>query len=191
MRLVTLASLLGACLAPGLALAQAPGGQPGQQQMPPASPAQGADEVVGLFTETCVRYAGNPGALRSWLAQQQAPQMPDQMKSFFLGGRQGMVYDVSYQSVRLALVSGDDNTCSAYAEVADPNQVVSDLQQAMQEGGAVMMLQGQHPDQRDASLAHHDYMATINNTRWLVLVTTASLPGPGKLQAVLTLRPAV
>ena len=194
MHRATLASLAACCLLPGLALAQQPPAGQAPQGAPPATaqadPAEGANEVVGLFAQTCLKYAGNAAALRSWLVQQQAPEMPAEMRSFFLGPRQGMVYDVSYQADRLALVSADDGSCSAYAEVADPAQTVQNLQQAMQEGQVPLTVQGDHPDQRDPSLQHRDYRATLAGRPYLVLVTTTAAAASGKVQAVITLRPA-
>jgi hypothetical protein len=189
MRLVTLASLAATCLLPGLALAQQPAPAQGTQQQPPTSPAEGAAEVVGLFGQTCVHYAGNAAALRSWLTQEHAPQMPAELATYFLAGRRGQVYDVSTQNARLALVSADDNTCSAYVDVADPATVVQDVETAMKQANLQFAMQGDHPDQQDPSLHHRDYRLTLNGAPWLVLVTTASAATPGKPQAVLTLHP--
>lgn len=190
MRLVTLASLA-ACLLPGAALAQpaAPAGQPPAAQAA-TTPSEGAAEVVGLFGATCVHYAGNAAGLRGWLTQEHAPEMPAELRSFFLAGRQGQVYDVSSQSARLALVSADDNTCSVYADIADPALVQRGLESAMQQAQLQFTTQGDHPDQQDPTLRHRDYSVTLNGRPWLVLVTTTTAPSAGKPQADLTLRPA-
>ena len=187
MRLVTLASLAAACLAPGLALAQQPAGQAGAQQV--TNPTEGAAEVVGLFGQTCVHYAGSAAALRAWLTQESAPQMPAELAAYFLAGRQGQVFDVSTQNARLALVSGNDNTCSAYVDAADPNAVVQNIETAMKQGNVQFALQGDHPDQQDPSLHHRDYRVTLAGQPWLILVTTANAAAQGKPQAVLTLHP--
>ncbi len=199
MRRLIVASLAATCLLPLAAHAQQPGyqqpgipqsgamAQGGAQQ---SEPADGADQVVGLFLQTCLHYAGNAPGLRSWLAQERAPQMAQQMQSFFLAGRQGTVYDVSSQTVRLALVSADDNSCSAYADTADAGQTIAYLQQAMQQAGIRFTGQAAPPDQRNPSLSHAGYQAMISNRPWAVLVTTSPTPVQNEPQAVLTLRPA-
>ncbi len=193
MRRLTLASLAVACLAPGLAFAQQPAppgppGQPGQDNRP-ADPTEGANEVVGLFVQTCLKYASNPNALRTWLAQQQAPEMPAQMRDFFLQGRRGMVYDVSYRSVRLALVSADDGSCSAYAETADPALTLNDLRQALQEGNVGASEQPSAPDPQHPNLQHVDFRITLNGHPYTVYTVTASAPAQEQVQVALTLRP--
>lgn len=192
MRLVILASFA-ACLLPGLALAQpAQPAAPAQTQaaQAPTTPNEGAAEVVGLFGATCVHYAGNTAGLRSWLTQEHAPEMPAELRTFFLAGRQGQVYDVSSQSARLALVSADDNTCSVYVDVADPAVVTRDLESAMREAQLQFTTQGDRPDAQDPTLHHRDYSVMLSGRPWLVLVTTGAAPATGKPQAVLTLRPA-
>ena len=95
-----------------------PAGQPGGAAgaPPPAGPVSGADQVVGLFGATCLHYAGDVPGLRAFLQQQGAPAMPQQAKDAFLAGRPGQVFDVSYQTQKLALVSIDDGSCEAVAD---------------------------------------------------------------------------
>lgn len=188
MRPLTLASLAVACLLPGLAHAQQPAPPAGQENQP-ADPSEGANEVVGLFVQTCLKYAANPNALRTWLAQQQAPEMPAQMRDYFLAGRKGMVYDVSYRAIRLALASADDGSCSAYAETADPGLTLSDLRQALQQGNVAATEQAVPPDTQHPNLQHTNFRVTLEGRPYSVLTTTTPAPQQGQVQVALTLRP--
>jgi hypothetical protein len=165
------------------ALAQA---QPGGNGAPPdQGQATGADQVVGLFGATCLHFAGDVAGLRGFLSQQKAPQMPQQARDAFLAGRRGQAFDVSYQNVRLALVSLDDGGCEAVADQANPAEVLSTLQQAAQENQIVLTPLGGQPDKRGSGIQHSAYSATLAGRMMHVLVSTA----PTAPQAVLTLAP--
>jgi len=140
-----------------------------------------------MFMDTCVHFAGDTAGLRSWLAKQGVPEMPAEPRRSFLGDRRGKVYDTSEENTRLALVSADDGSCSAYAEFADREQLARNLEGALHEANDNFTAQGEHADARDPTLARRDYRATIGTRQWLVLVTTTQ--AQGKLQAALTLRP--
>jgi hypothetical protein len=202
MRRTLYATLVAACLPVTAALAQgvpggapglgvpggapgpgAPGGAPGQGTPAP----NGAQQVVGLFMQSCVHFAGDAQGLRNWLAQQQVPQMQQQISAMFLTGRPGVAYDASVPGERLAVVSANDRSCSAYADMADPAATVATLEAALRQSGISARLQGAPPDQQDPTLQHREYAATIAGHRFLILTTTTT--APNKVQAALTLRP--
>jgi hypothetical protein len=162
----------------GPALAQQAG------QAPPAN-ADGADQVVGLFGAACMQFAGNPTGVRGFLAQQGAPQMPQQARDAFLAGRSGQAFDVSFQNVRLALVSLDDGGCEAVADKADPAAVVATLQAEAKQNGVTLQSLGAQPDKARAGVRHDAYSAIVGGKQMHVLVSTAPTPP----QAVLTLAP--
>jgi hypothetical protein len=151
-----------------------------------AAPDEGADQVVGLFGATCLHFAGDAAALRAFLQQQSAPQMPAAARDAFLAGRPGEVYDVSYQTTRLALVSLNDGGCEAVAEHADPAQVVSLLdQQAQQNGVTLAPLGGQGNVKGRPGVQQTAYGVTLGGRPMHVLVSTAAAAP----QAVLSLVP--
>jgi hypothetical protein len=157
------------------------------QPAPPAAQgtASGADQVVGLFGATCLQYAGNVAGLRSFLAQQKAPQMPPEARDAFLAGRAGQAFDVSYQNVKLALVSFDDGGCEAVADQANAQEVLSTLQQAAQENQVTLTPLGAQPDKQHAGVQHEAFAGTFGGKPMHILVSTA----PSAPQAVLTLAP--
>ena len=165
-----------ALLAAGPALAQP---QPGEQT-------SAADQVVGLFGATCLHFSGDVAAMRGFLVQQGAPQMPVAARDAFLAGRQGQVFDVSYQATKLALVSLDDGGCEAVTEQADARQVLAVLGQAAQENQVVLTPLGAQADPKGRQgVQHTAYGVTLGGKPMHVLVSTA----PSPPQAVLTLIP--
>ena len=145
-----------------------------------------ADQVVGLFGATCLHFAGDTAAMRGWLSQQGAPQMPAAARDAFLAGRQGQVFDVSYQSTKLALVSVDDGGCEAVTEQADPQQVLAVLGQAAQENHVPLTpLGAQANPKAPAGVQQTAYSLTLGGKPMHILVSTAPTPP----QAVLTLVP--
>ncbi len=154
------------------------------QQAPEQTSA--ADQVVGLFGATCLRFSGDVAAMRGWLKQQGAPEMPAAARDAFLAGRQGQVFDVSYQSTKLALVSIDDGGCEAVTEQADPSQVLAVLGRAAQENHVSLTLLGTQTNPKaPAGVQQTAYSLTLGGRPMHILVSTA----PTAPQAVLTLVP--
>ena len=176
MRIALLACLAGLAAAP--ALAQTP---------PPSGGGEdGADQVVGLFGATCLHFAGDVAGTRGFLDQQKAPEMPGAAATAFLAGRPGKVYDVSYKSVKLALISLDNGGCEAVADQADPQQVISVLTQSARENNVALAPLGtQATPKNRPGVQQTAYGLTFAGRTMHVLVSTAAAPP----QAVLTLVP--
>ena len=175
--------VIGACAVSGShALAQAPAETPPQTG---AAAVDGADQVVGLFGAACLQFAGNAQGTRGFLDSQHAPKMPAQARDAFLAGRAGQAYDVSYQTVKLALVSLDDGACEAVVEQAQPAEVLSTLQQAATENKVALTPLSTQADKARQGVQHAAYSLTLGGKAMHVLVST----GQAAPQAVLTLVP--
>ena len=158
------------------------------QQTPPtqATPESGADQVVGLFSATCLHFASDVTGLRSFLTEQHAPQMPATAQEAFLAGRHGQVFDVSYQVIKLALVSLDDGGCEAVAERADGGQVIALLNQASKENQVPLTPLGNAGSAKGRpGVTQTAFSLTLASQPMHILVST-EVPAP---QAVLTLVP--
>jgi hypothetical protein len=157
------------------------------QGAPPMDPsADGADQVVGLFGATCLHFSGDPAATRAFLQEQKAPEMPATAATAFLAGRPGKVYDVSYKTVKLALISLDDGGCEAVADQADPRQVIAVLTQSAREANVTLTPLGtQATPKNRPGVQQAAYGLTFGGKTMHVLVSTAAAPP----QAVLTLVP--
>jgi len=173
--LLVAGAALGAMFAAGAQ--PAPGGA--------APPANGADQVVGLFGATCLQFPGNPQGVRGWLKQQGAPAMPDQARAAFLAGRAGQVFDVSLPGVNLALVSLDDGGCEAVVEKANPAEALNTLQQSARDAHATLTPLGAQSDAGPNGVQHTAYALTVGARTMHVLVATA----PTSPQAVIALAP--
>ncbi|HTR17940.1 MAG TPA: hypothetical protein VMI52_13025 [Acetobacteraceae bacterium] len=166
---------------------QAPAQASGQASAPAATPAQeGATQVAGLFMATCMRFGPDRDGLRGWLAGEHAPDMPDKPRTLFLAGRSGRVYDVSYQTTRLALLSLDDGSCEAVAEFADPDRTADALVSALKGQSITVAAPSEKPDPKHPTLRHRIYAITTGTDRATVVLTTATQGAP---QAIITLLP--
>lgn len=194
------AAVVALLVLPGRALAQASGAAPATQggadsafEAPPddaggaaGAPADaasrqqamqaGADQVVGLFMATCLRYPGDVPGLRGWVTGQGAPAMPRQASDAFLAGRAGQVFDVSYQSTRLALISLEDGGCEAVAEYADPQLVVSYVAEALRQAATPVTLKGDFSDPQHPGVGQRVWEATLAGRQWVLNAVTAAQP---------------
>ncbi len=180
MRTSLLASAALACGLAGHAAAQP---QATQQQ---AISGDGAEQVVGLFSATCLNFGTDVAALRGFLAEQHAPRMPQQAETAFLAGRQGQVFDVSYQTTKLALVSLDDGGCEAVAEHANGARVLSVLNQAAQENNATLTPQPVPPNSKARPGVSQTAYGLLLAGRPVHITVSTEVPAP---EAILTLFP--
>jgi hypothetical protein len=158
---------------------------PASHAQPAAANLDPADQVVGLFSATCLQFGGSPADMRGFLNQQHAPQMPKQATDAFLAGRHGQVFDVSYQTVKLALVSMDDGSCEAVAEKGDATKVLSLLNTAARENQVTLQKLAGQGDKTRPGVQQTAYGLTLGGKPMHILVSTET-PAP---QIVLTLVP--
>jgi hypothetical protein len=150
------------------------------------SAADGADQVVGLFGATCLHFGSDVAGIRNFLKQQSAPQMPQAAREAFLAGRAGQVFDVSFKTTKLALISLDDGGCEAVADQADPQQVIAILNQQARDNNVTLTPLGtQATPKGRPGVQQTAYGVTLGGQQTHILVsTTAAAP-----QAVLTFVP--
>jgi hypothetical protein len=156
------------------------------QGAPDSEQVDGADQVVGLFGATCLHFAGDVSGLRGFLQQQKAPEMPQAARDAFLAGRHGDVYDVSYKTVKLALISLDDGGCEAVVDQANPQQVIATLTSEARQNNVPLTQLGQQSSPKGRpGVQQTAYGLNLNGRMMHILVSTALAPP----QAVLTLVP--
>ena len=155
-----------------------PGGMPGPDDAAGRQKAMqtGSEQVVGLFVATCLRYAGDVAGLRGWVAGQGAPAMPRQAADAFLTGRAGQVFDVSYQTTRLALISLDDGGCEAVSEYADPRLTVTYVGEALSHDGTPVVAKGDFSDRQHPGVSQRVWQATLAGRNWVLNAVTAPQP---------------
>jgi hypothetical protein len=146
-----------------------------------------AAQVVGLFMQSCVRFAGDVAGLRKWALEAGMQILPAQGQQAFLYGLPGEVFDASTKQDKLVLISEDAGACSTTAESASGSEVVKTLEQAMQLSHIDFKMMGEDADQQEKILEHREYTASQGGRQWDMLVSTVK--GVARGEVMLTTSP--
>jgi hypothetical protein len=156
---------------------------------PAAASAGPAEELSGLFAQTCLPYAGRPAALRQWAARANLPEVSDPARAVFLHGAPGKVFDASNASGKFALLSSDDGICAVVTDHATDQATVSALESMLREAGVTFRLVAERDDPVNAKLHHREYLAARKAARWRILAATVRDRVQSEGQAMLTCGP--
>ncbi len=143
-----------------------------------------ANQVAGLFMQSCIQFAGDKDGLRDWAKQTSLKELPREAADHFLYGLPGVVFDASNKDGKFVLVSEDGGSCSAIAETAKGTSVIEDLEQDLNAAKIVFKVTGEKNDAEEKALQHREYLATQGDRQWLLLVSTVKDANGG--QAMLT-----
>ena len=84
-----------------------------------------ADQVVGMFTKTCIRFPGAPAELRTWIGTTaRLPELPPDKAKHFLEGRRSVAWPTMNSVGEFVIVSHDDGLCIVFARRASAPEVV-------------------------------------------------------------------
>ena len=153
--------------------------------LPPA-PAP-PEELVGLFIQGCLPFAGNPAALRAWAKHTGLPPVPEQARSAFLHGAPGQAFDGSAAEVKLVLVSSDDGICSAVTDQATQQAVTDALEAGFRQAGLAFRLVIERDDAQVSEIHDREYLAAKDKRAWRILAATVKGDKGG--EAMLTAAP--
>jgi hypothetical protein len=145
------------------------------------------EELVGLFIQGCLPFAGDASALRAWAGQTGLQPVPEQARAAFLHGVPGQVFDGSVGAVRLALVSSDDGLCSAVTDQATQQSVADALEAGFRQAGLGFRLVSERDDAKVNAIHHREYLAAKGKRGWRVLAATVKGDKGG--EAMLTAAP--
>jgi hypothetical protein len=137
-----------------------------------AAPSDSADQLVGLFIQGCLPFAGNAPALRDWARRNGLPAVPDQVRIAFLHGAPGQVFDGSAAATKLVLVSSDDGLCSAVTDQVTQQQVADALEAGFRRAGLAFRLVIERDDAHLSAIHDREYLATRNQRGWRILSAT-------------------
>ena len=140
-----------------------------------------AAQVVGLFMQSCVRFAGDVAGLRKWALEAGMQILPAQGQQAFLYGLPGEVFDASTKEGKLVLISESSGACSAMAESASGTEVVKGLEQAMQLSHINFTMTHEDDDKSENILHHREYTASQGKREWEMLVSTVKGAAPGEV----------
>jgi hypothetical protein len=158
---------------------------PGPIATAPAAPdpaaADAAAQVVGLFMQSCVRFAGDPDGLRAWAPNAGMQPLPAQGQQAFLYGLPGVVFDASTKSDKLVVISENEGACSAMSESASGPLVVKTLEQVMQQAHIDFTMTHEDDDQQEKTLHHREYTASQGTRHWEMLISVVKGAAPGEV----------
>jgi hypothetical protein len=150
-----------------------------------AAPADDAPiQLVGLFVQGCMPFAGNAKALRNWAQQTGLPPLPDKVATVFLHGAPGVAFDGSNASGKFVLVSSDDGLCSAVTDKISEPALRDALEAGLSKAGLTYRMVIQRDDQKFPAIHDREYLAAKGKLGWRVLMAaTKEGEGEGMLTA--------
>jgi hypothetical protein len=155
--------------------------------IPGAAFAGPAEELSGLFLQSCLPYAGRPAALRQWAARAKLPEVPDPARAAFLDGAAGQVFDASNSAGKFALLSSDDGICAVVTDRSGDAETAQALERGLSGAGIRYRLVIERDDKLNPKLHHREYLASSSGRAWRILAATVHGSVPG--QAMLTAAP--
>jgi hypothetical protein len=144
-------------------------------------------ELVGLFIQGCLPFAGNAPALRQWAAHVGLRKVPEQARGAFLRGADGQAFDASAAAAKLVLVSSDDGICSAATDRAGQQQVADALEAGFRQAGLAFRLVIERDDSQVGAIHDREYLAAKDRRAWRILAATVKGEAAG--EAMLTAAP--
>ncbi|HEX3576655.1 MAG TPA: hypothetical protein VHU42_18810 [Rhodopila sp.] len=154
---------------------------------PAAAHAAAPEELVGLFIQGCLPFAGKAQALRDWAQHMGLAAVPEQARAIFLHGAPGQAFDASAAGVKLVLVSSDDGICSAVTDRATEAQVTEALEAGFRQAGLKFRLVVERDDPQVSAIHDREYLAAKDKVGWRVLAATVKSDQGG--EAMLTAAP--
>jgi hypothetical protein len=144
-----------------------------------------AEELSGLFLQSCLPYAGQPAALRQWATRAKLPEVADPARAAFLHGAPGKVFDASNGAGKFALLSSDDGICAVLTDKAGDQETAQALESALGNAGIRFRLVVERDDKPDPKLHHREYLAAAHGQAWRILAATVhgSVPDHAMLTA--------
>jgi len=144
-------------------------------------PVVNAQQLAGLFMQSCIQFAGDKDGLRAWAKKTGLKDLPAEAADNFLYGLPGVVFDASNKDGKFVLVSEDGGSCSAIAEIASGPSVITDLEQDMNAAKISFKVTSEKNDSEEKSLKHREYLATQGDRGWLLLVSTVKDSAGGQV----------
>lgn len=96
----------------------------------------GDRQGAGLFVQSCIKFAGQAPALRSWAAERHLPPSPEPMASELKRRDPGAsVFVASSPGVQMALISLDNGVCRILMQHGDADRVEGAVFDALAKAG--------------------------------------------------------
>jgi hypothetical protein len=131
-----------------------------------------ADQAVGLFMQSCVRFAGDTAGLRRWATETGLKPLPPGGQAAFLQNQRGIAYDATNPQGKFVVASGEAGSCFVVAEHADAARLASDLEQALQQAGLPFTGGAETVDPADKTLLHREFRIRKAGHAWRIVLST-------------------
>jgi hypothetical protein len=129
-------------------------------------------QMVGLFMQSCVRFAGDTAGLRRWATDTGIKPLPPGGQAAFLQNQRGIAYDATNAEGKFVVASGEAGSCFVVAERADTARLTSDLEQALQQAGLTFTVGAETVDPADKTLLHREFRIRKAGHAWRIVLST-------------------
>jgi hypothetical protein len=140
-----------------------------------------ANQVAGLFMQSCIQFAGDKEGLRGWANKTGLTPLPADAQKRFLYGLPGVVFDASNTAGKFVLISEDGGSCSVVAATASGPRAVTNLEQDMAAASITFRVTGEKSDSEEKALEHREYVASRGEREWRLLVSTVKNAAGGQV----------
>ena len=140
-----------------------------------------AEQVTGLFMQSCVQFAGDKDALRQWARKIALTELPAAIRDRFLYGLPGVVFDASNKDGKFVLVSEDGGSCATIAQRASGITALHDLEKDMSDAGIRFSMTVEKRDSEERLLQHREYIASKGARSWLLSISTVAGEAGGQV----------
>ena len=136
------------------------------------APNAAASQVAGLFTQSCIQFAGDAAGLRAWADRTGLKALSAEAQKYFLHNLSGIVFDASNRQGKFVMISYDGGSCSVVAQLASGPVAIADLERDMNDARIAYKMTGEKSDPDERSLKHREYLASLGQREWLLRVST-------------------
>ena len=138
------------------------------------APARADDtaQAVGLFMQSCVRFAGDTAGLRRWATETGLKPLPPGGQAAFLQNQRGIAYDATNAEGKFVVASGEAGSCFVVAEHADAARLASEVEQALHQAGIAFAGGAEAVDPADKSLLHREFRIRKAGHAWHIVLST-------------------
>lgn len=144
-------------------------------------------QAVTLFRMSCMRFVGNPGPLRAWIASHNLLPVQGPAANYFAVVKPAQSFWASTADGKLVLSSSDNGACSVVAEHGRQLSFETELVGALQRDN-VIVTPVRAQAKPDGTAMQQIYQASYGQKLWTLSVTTKVYPeAPNQLPLVILL----
>ncbi len=142
--------------------------------IPQPARADSADQLVGLFMQSCLPFAGDAAGLRKWAGGIGLRALPPGGQSAFLQGQRGLAFDATNTEGKFVVISGDGGFCAAVADRGARARITAGLEQALGATSVRFVVTADRDDPQEPALRHRDYRARKGDRAWRIVLSTGA-----------------